>query len=56
MRLSQFSGRTPIITEMYHRFYDRLRAEGIEIPFPTRTLYLRQDGAASAAASSRPSP
>jgi small-conductance mechanosensitive channel len=44
----QFLGRLPTVTELYHRCYERLRAEGIEIPFPTRTVYLRQDAPATA--------
>ncbi len=47
--LRQFSGRTAIVAELYHRVYERLRADGIEIPFPTRTVYLRSDAAVSAA-------
>jgi small-conductance mechanosensitive channel len=39
----QWAGRLPLVTELYHRFYDRLRAEGVEIPFPTRTVILRQE-------------
>jgi small-conductance mechanosensitive channel len=55
LRMQQFVGRGPSVTEMYHRFYERLRAEGIEIPFPTRTLYLRQEDASTAAAPTPPS-
>jgi small-conductance mechanosensitive channel len=44
----QYPGRLAIVTELYHRCYERLRAEGIEIPFPTRTVYLRQDPSATA--------
>jgi small-conductance mechanosensitive channel len=47
--LRQYAGRLAIVTEVYHRFYERLHAEGISIPFPTRTVYLRQEGAATAA-------
>lgn len=49
VRLRQWAGRLPLTTELLHRFYDRLNAEGIEIPFPTRTLYLRGDATAATA-------
>jgi small-conductance mechanosensitive channel len=47
----QFVGRLETVTELYHRCYDRLRAERIGIPFPTRTVYVRQEDAATAAVS-----
>jgi small-conductance mechanosensitive channel len=47
VRVSQWTGRMPIVTELYHRLYARLLAEGIEIPFPTQTIHLRQDAAAN---------
>lgn len=50
VRLRQWAGRAPIVTELYHRLYARLAAEGIEIPFPTRTVLLRQDAGATSAA------
>jgi small-conductance mechanosensitive channel len=50
----QYPGRLSIVTELYHRCYERLRAEGIEIPFPTRTIYVRQDAAATATSSPVP--
>lgn len=56
VRLKQWAGRMPLLTEMYHRFYARLGAEGIEIPFPTRTLHLRHESASTSAASAPPSP
>jgi small-conductance mechanosensitive channel len=56
VRFTQFSGRLPLVTEVYHRIYTRLRAEGIQIPFPTRTVHLRQDAAPTAAVSAPPSP
>ena len=53
VRLRQWAGRMPIVTELYHRIYARLVAEGIEIPFPTQTVHLRQDpGTTSSAAPS----
>jgi small-conductance mechanosensitive channel len=55
VKLRQYSGRWPIVTELHHRFYERLRAEGLEIPFPTRTLHLRQDPAAAAPTAATPS-
>jgi small-conductance mechanosensitive channel len=54
VRLRQWAGRMPIVTELYHRIYARLAAERIEIPYPTQTIHLRQDSGASAA--SAPSP
>jgi small-conductance mechanosensitive channel len=54
VRLRQWAGRMPIVTELYHRLYARLRAEGIEIPFPTQTVYVRED--TSATSSAAPSP
>jgi small-conductance mechanosensitive channel len=56
LRMAHFVGRGPAVTEMYHRFYERLNAEGIEIPFPTRTVHLRGDGLVSEGASPPPSP
>lgn len=55
VRLRQWAGRQPLVTEIYHRIYARLTSEGIEIPFPTQTIHLRQDGAANAPAAA-PSP
>ena len=56
VRLRQWGGRLPLTTELHHRFYERLAAEGIEIPFPTRTLYLRGEKAIAAGATSSPQP
>lgn len=57
VKLRQFVGRAAVVSEIYQRFHDRLRAEGIEIPFPTRTVLLRNGMATSApAVSSPPSP
>ena len=55
VRLRQWAGRAPIVTEIYHRIYARLKSEGIEIPYPTQTIHLRQDAAANAPAAA-PSP
>jgi len=33
----------PVKTQLIERIYNRLRAEGIEIPFPTNTVYLRKE-------------
>jgi small-conductance mechanosensitive channel len=51
VRFRQWAGRQPLVTELYHRFYSRLGAEGIEIPFPTRTLHLKHEHATASAAS-----
>ncbi len=57
MRLRQYAGRGALVSEMYHRLYERLCAERIEIPFPTRTVYLRGESLpATAEAPPRPSP
>jgi small-conductance mechanosensitive channel len=56
VRFRQFAGRLPLVTEVYHRIYARLQAEGIEIPYPTRTVHVRNDGASSEAASAPSSP
>ena len=55
VRFRQFVGRGPLVTEIYHRIFARLRDEGIEIPFPTRTLHVSKDDGATSAASPRPS-
>lgn len=43
VRVRQFSDRPATVGELQHRLVERLRAERIEIAFPTRTLYVRQD-------------
>lgn len=45
VRVTRFSHRADAITELHHRLLARLNAEGIEIPFPTRTVLMRPDGA-----------
>lgn len=45
----QFAGRAAVVSELYHRVYEGLRAEGVDIPFPTRTVYLRDERAAPTA-------
>jgi len=52
--MRQFAGRARVAAELYHRMYDALRAEGIEIPYPTRTVHLRHDDAAPAPAAAAP--
>ena len=58
VRLKQYAGLYDPIAELNHRIYERLRREGIEIPYPTRTVIVRQDPPpapdASAAATSPP--
>lgn len=48
VRLSRFSGLFDPVSELTHRIYARLRSEGIDIPFPTRTVVVRQDPPAAA--------
>lgn len=43
VRLKQYAGFFDQVAELNHRIYERLQREGIEIPFPTRTVYVRQD-------------
>jgi small-conductance mechanosensitive channel len=45
VKFRQFAGRAAMVSELYHRFYERLRSEGIEIPYPTRTVHLRDERA-----------
>lgn len=46
VRLRQFAGHPDVVSELNHRLLGRLRAEGIDIPFPTRTVILRNQPAA----------
>jgi small-conductance mechanosensitive channel len=41
VKFRQFAGKPALVSEIYHRICERFRAEEIEIPFPTRTVYLR---------------
>jgi len=47
VRLSRFSGQFEPLSELNHRLLARLRAEDVEIPFPTRTVVLRNDAPAA---------
>ncbi len=51
VRFRQWAGRMALVTEIYHRIYARLCQEGIEIPFPTRTVYVRNETPAAPTAS-----
>lgn len=42
LRVTHYIDRHVIIHEFIKRLYNRYRAEGIEIPFPTRTVYLSE--------------
>ena len=44
VRVARFSLRAAASTELHHRLFQRLNAEGVEIPFPTRTVLVRPDG------------
>jgi small-conductance mechanosensitive channel len=55
VKVRQYSDRLEALGELNHRLHARLREEGIEIPFPQRTVHLRgpwplPSGAAPAAA------
>jgi small-conductance mechanosensitive channel len=43
VRLEQYHGRRGPLSEIHHRIHERLRDEGIEIPFPMRTVVLRNE-------------
>ncbi|MCG3134501.1 MAG: hypothetical protein HMLKMBBP_01808 [Planctomycetes bacterium] len=43
VRLVKFDGMAPLASELLHRIHERLSAEKIEIPFPTRTVHLHGD-------------
>ena len=42
--VAEFADQFPVKHELRKRILKRLLAEGIEVPFPTRTVYLREDG------------
>jgi small-conductance mechanosensitive channel len=44
VQIAQFTDQFPIQHELRKRIFKRFRAEGIEIPFPIRTLYIRKEG------------
>jgi small-conductance mechanosensitive channel len=48
VKLKQFDGRRKPLGEVHHRIHARLAEEGIEIPFPMRTVVLRREGGAPA--------
>jgi len=41
VRVESFDAQFTVWGEIHHRILERLRREGIEIPFPVRTVYLR---------------
>ena len=43
VRLNRFQGSPGLASELNHRIYERLKREGIEIAFPTRTVYVRNE-------------
>ncbi len=43
LRLTRFSGSNDAVSELNHRIYGRLQREGIEMAFPTRTVFLRNE-------------
>jgi small-conductance mechanosensitive channel len=40
VRVQDFDSQFPIWGELHQRIFERLRREGIQIPFPTRTVHL----------------
>lgn len=48
VRLEQYPGRRGPLSEMHHRIHERLREEGVEIPFPMRTVVIRHEGPSAA--------
>lgn len=43
MLVDEFSSQFPVKHEFIKRLHKRYKEEGIEIPFPTRTIYLKQE-------------
>lgn len=43
LRLRRFAGSNDAVSELNHRIYARLQREGIEIAYPTRTLFVRNE-------------
>ena len=46
LRVNDFDAQFTVWNEVHTRFFERLRREGIEIPFPTRSVYVRSGGQA----------
>jgi len=45
VRLAKYQGRRTPLSELHHLLHARLRDEGIEIPFPMRTVVMRSEDA-----------
>jgi small-conductance mechanosensitive channel len=43
-QVREFVDQYSVQHELRHRIFERFRKEGIEIPFPQRTVHLRQEG------------
>ena len=43
VHVSEFTDQFPVQHELRKRIFKRLKEEGIEIPFPHRTVYLREE-------------
>lgn len=43
LRLTRFSGSNESVSELNHRIYARLQREGIEMAYPTRTVFIRNE-------------
>ena len=42
LKVQSYTDRYPVIHEFVKRLHKRYKEEGIEIPFPIRTIYLKQ--------------
>jgi small-conductance mechanosensitive channel len=47
-QVAEFTDQYPVRHELHKRIFKRFREEGIEIPFPIRTVYLRDDSSIQA--------
>lgn len=56
VKVRQYTDRLQALGELNHRLHGRLAAEGIEIPYPSRTVYLRGTLAAPPPADQRGGP
>lgn len=50
VRLARYPGRRGPLSELHHRIHERCREESIDIPFPMRTVILKTEPPAEAAA------
>jgi small-conductance mechanosensitive channel len=45
-QVAEFTDQFPVQHELRKRIFKRFRIEGVEIPFPIRTLYVKNAGGA----------